>query len=69
MTTASDVNSIVWHTRLDRIGQDRMNRLARDDLLGQITKIYLPTCEYCLAKNSTRKPFGKAKRAQLLLCS
>ena len=34
MTTASDVDSIIWHVRLGHIGQDRMNILARDDLLG-----------------------------------
>ena len=67
MTTASDVDSVVWHARLGHIGQDTMNRLARDDLLGQIDKINLPTCEHCLAEKSTRKPFGKATRASIPL--
>ena len=34
MTTANDIDFIVWHGRLSHIGQDRMNRLARDDLFG-----------------------------------
>lgn len=52
-----------WHARLCHIGQDRMNRLARDGLLGPIAKLDLPTCEHCLAGKATRKPFGKAFRA------
>ena len=67
MTTTSDVDSVVWHARLGHIGQDRMNRLARDSLLGQIAKINLPTCEHCLAGKFTRKPFGKAARASIPL--
>ena len=39
MITANHVDSVVWHVRLGHITQDRMNRLARDGLLGQITKI------------------------------
>ena len=53
----------LWHARLCHIGQERMNRLARDGLLGQLTKFVLPQCEGCLAGKSTRKPFGKAVRA------
>ena len=34
MTTASNANSLVWHARLGHTGHGRMNRLARDDLLG-----------------------------------
>ena len=49
----------LWHARLRPIGQDRMNRLARDGLLGSNAKFELPTCEYCLQGKATRKPFGK----------
>ena len=52
-------NVIIWHTRLGHIGQERMNRLARENLLGQFTKIDMPTCEYCLANKTIRKPFRK----------
>ena len=40
-----------------------MNRLARENLLGQFTKIDMSTCEYCLADKTTRKPFNKGTRA------
>lgn len=56
--------SIQWHARLGHIGQDRMARLARAGLLGPLAKVNLPTCEHCLAGKSTRKPFGKATRAE-----
>lgn len=65
LTTADD--SIQWHARLSHIGQDRINRLAREGLLGQLANINLPTCEHCLAGKSTRKPFGKATRASFPL--
>ena len=44
-----------------------MNRLARKNLLGQFTKIDMPTCEYCLASKTTRKPFGKLTRVKIPL--
>ena len=56
-------HSVTWHARLGHIGQERMNKLVRECLLGQLTKISLPTCEHYLSGKSTRKPFGKAKRA------
>ena len=39
-----------------------MTRLVREGLLGLLAKVNLPTCEYCLAGKSTRKPFGKSIR-------
>ena len=42
-----------------------MDRLARDGLLRPITKVELSTCEYCLQGKATRKPLGKAIRAEL----
>ena len=62
-----DVNVNAWHARLRHIGQERMNRLARDGLLGSITKVDLSTYEYCLQGKATRKPFGKVVRAELPL--
>ena len=44
-----------------------MTRLAREGLLGPLTKVNLPTCEHCLAGKSTRKPFGKGVRATVPL--
>ena len=58
LTTAN--NSVTWHARLGHIGQERMNKLVREGLLGQLAKISLPTCEHYLSGKSSRKPFGKA---------
>ena len=44
-----------------------MNGLTRENLLGQFTKIDMPTCEYCLVNKTTRKPFGKGTRTKTLL--
>ena len=56
--------TITWHARLGHIGQERMNRLAKENLLGQLSKVDMSTCEYCLAGKTTRKPFGKGTRAE-----
>ena len=52
MTTSRNMcdNVIIWHARLGNIRQGRMNRLTRENLLGQFTKIDMPTCEYCLVE-------------------
>jgi len=59
----SDLESIKWHARLNNIGQDRMNRLAKECLLDQLTEVQLPRCELCLTGTTTAKLFGKASRA------
>jgi len=41
----SNSDSMVWHTRLGHIGQDRMIRLAKESLLGSLTQIKLPRCD------------------------
>ncbi|KAK2985539.1 hypothetical protein RJ640_000770, partial [Escallonia rubra] len=56
-------DSATCHARLGHISQDRMTRLAREDLLGPLAKVNLQTCEACLAGKTCRKPFGKAVRA------
>ena len=61
----NDVN--IWHARLGHIGQQRMDRLAKDDLLGQIENVNISTCENCLARKIAIKPFSKGTRAELLL--
>lgn len=53
--------------RLEHIGHDRMNKLAREGLLGPLAKVDLPTCEYCLVEKSSRKPFEKALHATVPL--
>ena len=61
MTTSRHVcdNVIIWHARLGYIGQGRMNKLARENLLNQFSKIDMLTCEYSLVDKTTRKPFKK----------
>ena len=56
-SSVSDDNVNVWHARLGHIGQQRMNRLAKEGFLGNINKVDLPTCEHCLAGKIARKPF------------
>ena len=69
MTTSRNIcdNVIIWHAKLEHIGQERMNRLARENLVGQFTKIDMSTCEYYLAGKTTRKPFGKGPRTEIPL--
>ena len=56
-------NVDVWHARLGHIGQSRMNRLAKEGLLGSFNTVELSTCEHCLIGKTTRKPFGKGIKA------
>ena len=44
-----------------------MSRLAKQGLLGNSKKVKLSTCEHCLKGKLTRKPFGKATRAEFPL--
>ena len=69
MTTSRNTcdNVIIWHARLGHIGQERMNRLATENLPGQFTKSDVLTCEYRLAGKTTRKPFGKETRVEIPL--
>ena len=41
-------NSIIWHARLGHIGQERMTRLAREGLMGNLAKVTLSTYDHCL---------------------
>ena len=61
MTTSRNAcdNVIIWHARLGYIGQGRMNKLARENLLNQFSKIDMPNCEYSVVDKTIRKPFRK----------
>ena len=52
--------SIKWQGRLGHIGQDCMKILAREGLLGLLTKVELSICEPCLMGKLIRKPFRRA---------
>jgi hypothetical protein len=69
LTSSDDVDSIKWHARLGHIGQDRMTRLAREGLIGNLAKVTLSTCEHCLMGKSIRKSFGKDTRAFFFHCN
>lgn len=61
---SSNISSVginIWHVCW-YIGQDKINRLARNDLLGQLANINLPMCEYCLVGKSIKKLFDKGTR-------
>ena len=59
---SNNIDSATWHVRLGHIGRDRMSRLAREGLLGLLTKVDLQLCEPCLAGKACRKPFRTTKR-------
>ena len=60
---SNNIDFATWHARLGHIGRDRMTWLAREGLLGSLTKVDLQLCEPCLAIKACRKPFGTTKRA------
>lgn len=67
LNSSNTVGSITWHARLGHIRQDRMTRLARKGLIGNLAKVSLPTCENFLMRMSKSKPFEKTARASFLL--
>ena len=44
-----------------------MNRLVRENLLGQFTKIDMSNSEYCLVDKTTRKPLRNGTRTEITL--
>ena len=64
IASSDNANVNTWHARLGHIGQDRMNRLAKEGFLGSLNKTDLPVCKNCLVGKTTRKPFGKGIRAE-----
>lgn len=54
------VVSVKWHNRFGHIRNDRMNRLAKEGLLGYLKKVSLTTFESCLSKKAHTKSFGEA---------
>ena len=63
----NEIDAITWHARLGHIRQERMHRLARQGLLGLLTKVELLIYENCLTGKATRKPFDKGIRLKLPL--
>jgi len=59
----SNSESVKWHARLGHVGQDQMERLAKEGLLDRLTRVKSPRCELCLAGKATIKPFSKVMRA------
>jgi len=62
-----EIDASTWHARLGHIGLQRMQRLAREDLLGSLTNVSLSVCEHYLAGKTTRKLFGKGTRVEFPL--
>ena len=59
---------ILWHHRLDHIGDDIITKLERDGLLGPLGFELYPTCESCIFSKMKRLPFvGQVIRAIELL--
>ena len=55
-------NSIIWHARLSHIGQERMTRLAREGLMGNLARSLCPHANIVLwesqKENRLEKPQG-----------
>ena len=47
----------LWHFRLGHIGEDRLNKLEKDSLLGPLTFKSYPVCESCLQEKMIKLPF------------
>ena len=60
-------NVITWHAKLGHIRQGRVNRLVRENLLNQFSKIDMLTCEYSLVDKTTRKPLRNGTRTEITL--
>ena len=54
----SDLETYLWHLRLGHINIDRINRLAKDGPLREITVGTLPVCESCLECKITKRHFS-----------
>ncbi|KAH0725640.1 hypothetical protein KY284_001505 [Solanum tuberosum] len=67
LTTTPILDINIWHARLGHIGLEKMNRLAKEGLLGSLTKIEISIGEHCLAGKTIRKPFEKGTRAEFPL--
>ncbi|KAL0401902.1 UNVERIFIED_CONTAM: Retrovirus-related Pol polyprotein from transposon TNT 1-94 [Sesamum latifolium] len=50
-------NTQIWHARLGHISKDRIRRLVDTKSLKIDDLDHLPTCESCLKKKMTKKPF------------
>lgn len=57
-SSSSTLNDTTWYARFGHNSQHKITRLSRNNLLGQLANVRLPTCEYCLVSKSTKKPFA-----------
>src|SRR5438270_722249 len=63
LSNVIETESIKWHNILSHIGQDRLSRLVKNELISSMNKVILPIFEPCLAGIVTKKSFYMAKRA------
>ena len=58
----------LWYHRLGHIGEDRINKLEKDGILGSLNPKSYSACESCLRRKITNLPFvGHGERATELL--
>ncbi len=58
----------LWHLKLGHIGEDRMNKMEKDGLLGPVTSESYPVCESCLQEKMARLSFvGHGERTTEIL--
>ena len=64
----SSSDAYLWHSHLDHINSNRIQRLIKDGLLEPLDFDDFPVCESCLEDKMTKRPFNaKGRRAQDLL--
>ena len=64
-----DINhKYMWYFRFDHIGEDRINKLKKDDILGLLNFESYPVCESCIQEKIIKLPFiGYRKRTTEIL--
>ena len=60
--------TILWHMRLGYINLNRINRLVKDGILGNLVLEPMPVCESCIEGKMTKRPFPtKGNKTNALL--
>ena len=58
----------LWHMRLGHINLNRINRLVKEGILGDLVLQQMEDCESCLEEKMTKRPFlAKGNRTNALL--
>ena len=63
-----NINQYLWHHRLGHVGEDRINRLKKNEIFGSLNPESYPACESCLREKMVKLLFvgHKAKTTEFL---